>query len=54
MQPTDLLKELARPTVKRLLKPVLRPGIEDADRYVATDDVSGQLQFELLKRGMQA
>src|SRR5712691_9398681 len=50
MRPIDRLKDVARPTIKRLLKPLLRPGIEDADRYVFTDDVSGQLQLELLKR----
>ncbi len=50
MQPIDLLKRVARRTIKRLLKPLSRPGIEDADRYVFTDGVSGQLQLELLKR----
>lgn len=42
--------------VKRFLRPLLpnriveRRGIEEANLYVATDGVSGQLQFELLKR----
>jgi hypothetical protein len=50
MRPIDRLKEVARPTIKRLLRPLSRPGIVDADRYVFTDDVSGQPQSEVLKR----
>jgi cyclopropane fatty-acyl-phospholipid synthase-like methyltransferase len=51
MQPTmDLVKKLAPAPIRRLLKPFFRPRLEDADRYVRTDEVSGQLQFELLER----
>jgi cyclopropane fatty-acyl-phospholipid synthase-like methyltransferase len=50
LQPIDLLKKLTPPKIKQLLKPLLPRGTKDADGYVYTDDVSGALQFELLKR----
>src|SRR5579863_2165441 len=46
----DLAKKLLPPGIKRLLNPRLPRTMEEADRYVATDKVSGQLQFELVKR----
>jgi SAM-dependent methyltransferase len=36
--------------IRRHFRPPVPEGLEDPDRYVATDKVSGQLQFELLKR----
>lgn len=50
LQPIDLFKKITPPKIKRLLKPLLPRGTKDADGYVYTDDVSGALQFELLKR----
>lgn len=53
MQPIDRLKDLTPPTIKRLLKPLLgkgQSGAEDPNQYVGTNEVSGELQLELLKR----
>jgi cyclopropane fatty-acyl-phospholipid synthase-like methyltransferase len=50
MQVLERLKKLAPPAVKRLVKPLLPKSHEEADRYVATDRLSGMLQFELLRR----
>jgi cyclopropane fatty-acyl-phospholipid synthase-like methyltransferase len=44
------VRRLLRPAVSRILGQPQRSGKEDADLYVATDEVSGQLQVELLKR----
>src|SRR5262249_52364147 len=48
------VKKLLPKTVKRTVKPLLpswlRYRVEDARAYVGTDTLSGQLQFELLKR----
>ncbi len=49
MQLVDLLKQLTPSSIKRLVIPYLPPGLR-ARSYVGTDEVSGQLQFELLKR----
>jgi len=46
----DLAKKLLRPAIKQLLRRRPPRTLEDADRYVGTDDVSGQLQLELVKR----
>ena len=48
-QVIDLLKQLTPSSIKRLVKPYLPPGLR-ARSYVGTDEISGQLQFELLKR----
>jgi SAM-dependent methyltransferase len=50
MQVLQRLKKLAPPAVKRLVKPLLPKSLEEADLYVATDHLSGMLQFELLRR----
>jgi cyclopropane fatty-acyl-phospholipid synthase-like methyltransferase len=44
------LKKLVPARLKRLLKRLVDPRLQDANRYVGTDEVSGQLQLELLKR----
>jgi cyclopropane fatty-acyl-phospholipid synthase-like methyltransferase len=45
----DLLKQLTPSPIKRLVIPYLPLGLR-ARSYVGTDEVSGQLQLELLKR----
>jgi len=58
MQLLGLAKAVLPPTVRSILRPAVsrifglpsRSGKGDADLYVGTDVVSGQLQFELLKR----
>jgi cyclopropane fatty-acyl-phospholipid synthase-like methyltransferase len=47
-----LLKFLTNlaPTIRLHFKSAVPQGLEDPDHYVGTDDVSGRLQFELLKR----
>src|SRR6266513_1425561 len=49
MQLISLLKRLTPSPIKRLVKPYLPRGLR-ARSYVGTDEVSGQLQLELLKR----
>src|SRR5271165_3310432 len=49
MQLTDRLKQLVPLTIKELVRPHL-PRVLRAKSYVGTTKVSGQLQFELLKR----
>jgi cyclopropane fatty-acyl-phospholipid synthase-like methyltransferase len=46
----DRIKKLAPSAIKRVLRQLLPQGLDDAKHYVHTDEVSGQLQFELLKR----
>jgi SAM-dependent methyltransferase len=53
MPPINRLKDLTPPAIKRILKPLLGKGGsagEDPNQYVGTNEVSGQLQLELLKR----
>lgn len=45
-----LLPRTVRRTVKPLLPSWLRSRVEDARAFVGTDQVSGQIQFELLQR----
>lgn len=53
---TDRLRMLIPQPVKRVVKPflpqewVLPRGLEDPSTFVGTDEISGQLQFELLQR----
>jgi len=44
------IKKLVPSPIKRLLRPLLPREWDGAKRYVRTDEVSGQLQFELLRR----
>ena len=61
MHLADRFRSLLPPAIKRAVKPLLpqvlarqglvrEKGLEDPDRYVGTDEVSGELQLELLKR----
>lgn len=47
---TDRLRRLIPQPVKRVVKPLLPRGSEDPSGFVGTDEVSGQLQFDLLQR----
>jgi len=49
VQLIELLKQLTPSPIKRLVTPYLPRGLR-ARSYVGTDEVSGQLQLELLKR----
>jgi cyclopropane fatty-acyl-phospholipid synthase-like methyltransferase len=46
----SLLKSLVPRAIRRHFKPVVPEGLEDPNRYVGTDDVSGKLQFEVIRR----
>jgi len=46
----DRIKKLVPLAIKRTLRQLLPQGLDDAKHYVYTDDISGQLQFELVKR----
>jgi SAM-dependent methyltransferase len=46
----DLGRKVLPTAVKRVLSPLMPRKIEEARSYVGTDEISGHLQFELLKR----
>ena len=47
---TDRLRSLIPSKAKRFIRQILPQGLIHAKDYVGTDSISGQLQFELLKR----
>jgi cyclopropane fatty-acyl-phospholipid synthase-like methyltransferase len=46
----DQIKRLVPSPIKRFVRRLLPRGLDDAKHYVRTDEESGRLQFELLKR----